>query len=205
MMPQTTFKFGDRVVHATRPEWGEAVVTGVQLETHEGSPCQRLTLRFDRAGLKTLSTAVARLLPAAEQEAPAPPAQEAAEEPKGWLDQLASDNPAEAMSRLPEATSDPFSSLGARLRATLSLFRFTDRGGSLLDWAAAQTGLKDPLTRFNRHQLEEFYRRWAMERDGQLRRLIAEMKKKDPAMLESVLADAPAQAREALRRAYAER
>ena len=35
-MSATEFKFGDRVVHSGRPEWGTGVVTAVQPVIHEG-------------------------------------------------------------------------------------------------------------------------------------------------------------------------
>ena len=60
-MPQIEFKFGDRVVHSLRPEWGTGVVTQAQSTIIDGKPAQRLTLRFDRAGLKTLSSPPAEL------------------------------------------------------------------------------------------------------------------------------------------------
>lgn len=203
-MSSIDFKFGDRVVHTTRPEWGTGVVTAVQPVVHEGKPAQQLTLRFDRGGLKTLSTAVASLR-LAEQADEHHPAREVAGEPKGWLDTIGADNPAEAMSRLPESTRDPFTTLAARIKATLTLYRFSDRGASLLDWAAAQTGLADPLGRFNRHELEEFFRRFAQERDAHLRKLVLELQRKDPPAAEEVIRTFPGPARDALRRPYAGR
>ena len=74
-----------------------------------------------------------------------------------WQDRLSGRSPDEVMARLPEAATDPFSGLEARLKATLGLYRFTDQGGSLLDWAAAQSGLKDPLSEFSRHDLERHF------------------------------------------------
>lgn len=201
-MSATEFKFGDRVVHTGRPEWGTGVVTAVQPVVHEGKSVQQVTLRFDREGLKTLSTAFAPLEHAHEAT---PLAKDAAAEPKGWLDSISTDDPSEAMARLPEPTRDPFTSIPARLKATLTLYRFTDRGASLLDWAAAQTGLADPLSRFNRHQLEVFFKRFANERDAHLRKLVGEGRKQDPQGVEMVMATAPSAAKDALRRVYADR
>ena len=79
------------------------------------------------------------------------------------------------MSRLPEAATDPFTSLEARLKATLTLYRFTDQGGSLLDWAAAQSALKDPLSEFSRHDLERLFQRFAFVRDEHLKKLVQEI------------------------------
>ncbi|MED6307236.1 MAG: hypothetical protein VX563_04455, partial [Planctomycetota bacterium] len=47
----------------------------------------------------------------------------------------------------------------------------------LVDWAVAQTGLDDPLARFNRNQLEEFFRQWSRGRDEQLRTLMQEARR----------------------------
>ena len=55
---------GDRVIHAAKPEWGTGLVNQARPEQHEGKPCQRLSVRFERAGPKTLSTAFATLRPA---------------------------------------------------------------------------------------------------------------------------------------------
>ena len=54
-------KPGDRVRHAGRPEWGVGAVQSTEASAHEGKPCQRVTVRFEREGLKTLSTAFADL------------------------------------------------------------------------------------------------------------------------------------------------
>ena len=44
------WSFGDRVIHAKRPEWGVGVVTAAQSVVEDGHPAQRVTIRFDRAG-----------------------------------------------------------------------------------------------------------------------------------------------------------
>lgn len=195
------WSFGDRVVHAKRPEWGAGVVTAAQKIVHEGIPCQRLTIRFDRAGVKTLSTAVAELV--SESEGPvlaSSAAQKEADSDAAWLSRLSGRSPEEMMCRLPEAATDPFASLESRLKATLALYRFTDQGGSLLDWAAAQSGLKDPLSEFSRHDLERLFQRFAFARDEHLKKLVQEMRKKDPTVLQVVLRAAPPTATQALRR-----
>jgi hypothetical protein len=61
------------------------------------------------------------------------------------------------------------------------------------------------LSRFNRHQLEVFFKRFANERDAQLRKLIFDGKKQDPQAVEMVMATAPSTAKDALRRVYADR
>lgn len=197
------FKFGDRVVHASRPEWGQGVVTAAAADTVEGKSCQRLTIRFDRAGLKTLSTALAKLRPATAADATPEPSNGQAEAPKfgatGWLDRAGAEPPEVVMARLPEAATDPFATPEQRLTATLALYRFTDQGAPLLDWAASQTGLADPLTVFNRHQLEQFFARFAHARDQHLRQMCEDLRKKDPGALDRLLAQAPPNAKAALR------
>jgi hypothetical protein len=55
------------------------------------------------------------------------------------------------------------------------------------------------MTRFNRHELEVFFDRWARERELHLARVIAEAGK-DPEGVRDVLAKAPPAALDALRR-----
>ncbi len=205
-MSSSEFKFGDRLVHESKPEWGAGVVTAAQSIEENGRAFQRLTLRFDRAGLKTISTAHARLK-RVESAADMPdsadaPAAAAANGASGWLGALESGNLNEVMSRLPETTRDPFRTLSERLKATLGLYRFSTQGAALLDWAAMQTGLADPLTRFNRHELEEFFKRFAFEREAHLKQIIQEVRKSPPADLQAVLSSAPPAGRDALKKLY---
>lgn len=217
-MPATkTWAFGDRVIHTAKPEWGTGVVTAAQGTQHEGRPCQSLTIRFDRAGVKTISTAFAKLV--AADQAPVLLAAAAAEpaavgagsggEPAdagtrgglgGGFEPLTTPDPRQVMTRLPEAATDPFSTPTARLKATFNLYKFTPNGASLLDWAAIQSGLADPLSRFNRHELERFFEAFCVVRDGHLRKLVQEVKKTDPAGLQQMIAQAPAAAQQAIRR-----
>ncbi len=196
-MSQPTFKFGDRVVHTGKAEWGEGVVTGAQPATQDGKPCQRVTVRFDRAGIKTLSTALAPLQLVQDR-----PEIESALATAGsdWLSTVGSKQVQEIMTRLPEAATDPFSTPAQRLTATLGLFKFKISGGSLIDWAIQQSGLKDPLSRFNRHDLEEFFKRFEMNRNQQLKKVHAELQRADPSTLARVMGGAPGEARDALRR-----
>jgi hypothetical protein len=122
-----------------------------------------------------------------------------------WLDQAEAGTADERMTRLPEPATDPFRTKKARLEATLGLYRFAGVGASLVDWAAAQSGLKDPLSRFNRHQLEQFFDRFRNNLDGHLKRLTFELKREDPAGLAAAIAAAPPQARQALKRIDAAR
>jgi hypothetical protein len=208
-MSHDRFSFGDRVVHPGKPEWGIGTVTAAANAADGGKPCQRLTIRFERAGLKTLSTAYAGLRAATAIDAA--PAQQAEESPgapdgPGWLAQLeGSRNIEERMAELPEATRDPFCTLSQRLQATYDLYRFTRLGASLLDWASVQTGLRDPLSKFNRHELELFFDRYAAARDAHVVTLLREIKKSDPGALAKAIEQAPSGARNAIRRFNATR
>ena len=193
---------GDSVVHATKPEWGAGEVLVAESISHEGKPVQRLTIRFTRAGTKTITTAFADLRPASDM----PHLPEAPDEKPDPLAQVAMTASVEQlMTRLPEAATDPFRSLRQRLTSTLDLYRFAEGGGALLDWAAIQTGLKDPLSRFNRHELEQWFSRFKMEVDNHLRKLVRDVRRQDPAAIDAVAAASNPAGRQALRRADAMR
>jgi hypothetical protein len=197
MMLATKFEFGDKVVHTGRPEWGVGTVSQAVGDVHEGKPCQRLTIRFERAGLKTLSTGVATLVP--QSDAPAMVAQaSAASDPLLGLNTAKSAQ--ELMLRIPDIATDPFQPVRVRLEATVRLYRFNEHGGSLIDWAAAQSGLKDPMTRFNRHELEDLFKRWGMLRDDHLRKVVFECKKTDPVGLSMAIRGATGKAQMLLKK-----
>ncbi len=188
---------GDRVIHTGKPEWGSGDVVLAEPATHEGQPCQRLTIRFDRGGLKTISTAFAKL---SESEGAAisehaPPA----DDPLARAHSEA--EVAEVLAKLPEPATDPFTSLAKRFEATLGLYRFTESGGSLLDWASVQTGLKDPLARFNRHELERHFARFRIELDNHLKKIARDLRRQDPKAYDQLASAARPSARDALRRA----
>lgn len=193
----TRFEAGDRVVHEGRPEWGIGHVSRAAPDTHEGHPCQRLTVRFERAGVKTLTTALATL-----RRAQAEPALNGDDAP--GLEHSGA-NADEVMTRLPERARDPFTTPLNRLGATLDLYRFGRDGGSLLDWAASQSGLPDPLTRFSRHDLERLYDRFQRRLDDHLSQLITEVKRSvgvavSQEELQRVVTGAPEAGRAALKR-----
>ncbi len=190
-------KFGDRVVHADKPEWGVGVVNAAVPQIQDGKHCQRVTVRFERAGLKTLSTAFAHLKPAEDS----PAIEQAIMTSKGdWLSDVGAKQVQDIMTKLPENAEDPFASIESRLKATLGLYRFSPSGGALIDWAAAQCGLKDPLSRFSRHELEEFYRRFEVSREQHLRRLLGEAQRLEPKIVPGLLANAPEAAQRAVRK-----
>lgn len=202
MNPTKDWKLGDRVVHAGKPEWGVGEVRSAESVTQDGRRCQRLTLRFERAGVKTLSTAFADLRTPEELGQLA----EAAE--SGYLDGGAPsigdafDAAAleQRVTKLPESATDPFIPKRTRLKNTLALYRFSTAGAALLDWAAAQTGMKDPLSRFSRHDLERLFERFRINLDNHLKRLAPEVRKEDPGAIAELMASAPAAAVQAMRR-----
>ncbi len=212
---------GDRVVHASRPEWGYGEVLTEEPIVHEGKSCQRLTIRFERGGMKTLSTAFAELKPAkgafvaasiAEEVAAAPePMRKVASIPSPVSRTAANEEPdafgwdalnlASTMTKLPEDVRDPFIPLRKRVAATLDLYRFSESGGALLDWAASQTGLKDPLSKFNRHELEQWFQRFKVEADQHLRKIARELRKQEPGAIDELFAAASQAGKQAMKRA----
>lgn len=203
---------GDRVVHAARPEWGPGQVVSAKRVDQDGESVQKLSIRFDRAGLKTLSTAMAKLLPAdgssvttsPDAGATATAAQANAapiEVPTAKIhDQL---TPAEidaVMIGLPESATDPFATPADRLRASLTLYRFKPEGGSLLDWAAMQSGLTDPLSRFSRHELEEWFTRFQRALTAHVKDLALGLVRSDPAAVAQIAREAAPAAQQVLRR-----
>jgi hypothetical protein len=181
---------GMQLRHRQRPEWGSGSVTRVETLTRGTSRDQRLWIRFANAGLKSLLASAADLevvegTGAAEHTFAA---REIASE-GGWLGQIAKRRPEQAMSELPPEATDPFLTPERRLKNLLSLFRY-DGGPKLIDWAVAQSGLDDPLSRFTRIELEAFYKLWSMERDLTLSRLVGEFRRKrEP--VDHLLAEAP--------------
>lgn len=183
-MSGTRFEFGDRVRHRQRPEWGVGSVARVEeVPPRDGAPAaQRLSVRFPNGGVKTLLTAHADLERVVAE--PEGRREEAAEDHpvhawsrhtgSDWLGEMAGRKVEEAMIALPEEVRDPFVAGPERLARSLKLFRFDGSARSLVDWAIAQSGLEDPLSRFSRHELEAFFGRWAQERDQHLGRLLAE-------------------------------
>ena len=102
------------------------------------------------------------------------------------------------MAELPPNATDPFILPERRLKNLLALYRF-DAGTKLIDWAVAQSGLDDPLSRFTRIELEAFYKNWSLERDLALTRLVTEFRRKrEP--VDAILAEAPRSALAVLQR-----
>ncbi|MBX3355206.1 MAG: DUF3553 domain-containing protein [Phycisphaeraceae bacterium] len=205
-MPIAALKQGDQIRHPKRPEWGIGVVTRIELISREGQSDQRIWVRFPSVGVKTLLASVAapELVGDAADAAgqfhvqPTLVDLEALRE-GGWLGEIAKNKPEDAMRSLPPRATDPFLSTGRRLENTLSLYRFSGQGRSLIEWAIAQSGLDDPLSRFSRHELEEFHKRWRFDLDAHLGRLLGEMRR-EPQTVQAALSRAPAAAVSAVKR-----
>ena len=118
----------------------------------------------------------------------------------GWLGEIAKKQPEDAMIAIPEAATDPFAPVTRRLQFVYELYRFNRNGGSLIDWAIAQSGLDDPLSRFNRHELEQFFDRWSWERDRVLAKTVDEGRR-EGIPIDNLLRDAPPSARRGLKKA----
>ena len=252
------FKFGDRVVHLKRPEWGHGTITKVESVQHEGEAAQRLHVRFSGVGLKVMNTAFAPLAEAKdvkrlddepggddgcvgeeEREIPTPIVARngvgsangsrkrrvdsaegtmtprassgtgngagSSDHGKGWLAALEKRDPEAVMLDIPECAKDPFRSVWERLQDSLDLYRFTTNSRSVLDWAIAQSGIEDPLTRFNRQEIEIFFNRWMRIRDQHLFMTMQEAERVDADRAVKMLSQANQFARQAMRRLYARR
>lgn len=201
------YRVGEEVRHAKRPEWGVGTIQRLEPARHGGVVDQRIWIRFSNAGMKVVLASLGEL-----QRSAAPPiledghtlADREKRHEQGWLGEIARRKPEEAMTELPPQASDPFLSLRKRLEFTVGLYRFEPVGGKLLDWAVAQSGLADPLARFNRHELEQFFQRWSHHRDQQLSKLCQEARH-EPGLVESVMRTAPPSAHKALRKLHAGR
>lgn len=199
MSDSVRFNVGDRVRHRTRPEWGEGVVATAQSIAHNGGSAQRLVISFANHGRVTVNAAIAPIVPA--DAAPAPAA--AASSTSGWLNRLNAGNSvdADALSDLPEDVTDPFTTLARRLRLTLDLYRFSREPRRLMDWAVAQSGLTDPLTRFSRNDLEKQFVSFEQARDAHLRSLLqAARKGGETALIDEAAAHPRPEARAAVAR-----
>lgn len=204
---------GELLRHALRPEWGTGSIVKIESSTIHGRPVQRLSVRFPNIGIKVLTWPhpdLERRSPIAPETAANGQDQDGGLEQwsniddSDWLGPLAKRKVLEVMVSLPERARDPFDSLRNRLTVTAELYRFEREGRSLIEWAIAQSGLVDPLSRFTRHELEQLFDRWADERASHFRRLLGEAKR-EPVMVREVIVNAPLSARNAVKQVTASR
>ncbi len=199
---------GDRVVHASKPEWGVGVVATSSMGDHEGVPCQRLAIRFDRVGLKTVSTAFAKIEPAGDRVGTVPEKETVAAKAQGESNPIFKASAREIqdiMTRIPEMARDPFVSPAQRLQATLDLYRFSSSGGALIDWAVMQSGLSDPLSKFTRHELENFFGFFEKILWKHLGKMVREARDVPAAELVRIRDSAPLAGQQALQRLHRSR
>jgi hypothetical protein len=205
----TEFQPNDKIQHPGKPEWGVGTVLSVQRATHEGAPCQRLSVRFDGAGRKTINTGFAKLTLLSERPEPVPatspkagtprPSPAPAPQPTSQERQPDKTEVAQKLAQLPDLLVDPFRDLDSRLAGTLACYRYRPGDRTLLEWATAQTGLTDPLSILSRHELEEHFTNYRIRLDRHLKGLLDEARR---ARLDTrpIIAGAPAEAHHALRR-----
>lgn len=199
------FTAGDVVRHQRRPEWGFGTVQRVEMLRRGSVNDQRLWIRFPNAGLKTLLASAAELETVRSADGTLVVGDDTlvARELKGetgWLAEISKRKPEDAMTSLPADITNPFLPPSRRLELLLGLFRF-DPSTRLIDWAVAQSGLGDPLSRFSRHELEQFFGLWAFERDAALQRLLTDPElRSQPDVVQRLVAKALPAAQTAVRR-----
>ena len=190
MISPTMYTQRMQVRHKQRPEWGPGTITRIETLTRAGIRDQRLWIKFSNAGLKTLLASGADLevvegSGAAEHTFAA---REIASD-GGWLGAISKTRPEAAMAQLQPDATDPFLTPERRLKVLLGLYRF-DGTTRLIDWAVAQSGLGDPLSRFNRTELEAFYKEWTRDRDVTLHRLVTDFRRRRES-IDALVVDAP--------------
>ena len=201
---EAPWSFGDRVRLATKPEWGVGMVSRAEPSRVKGELEWAVTIRFPNAGIKTLNTVAAMLerIEDTTDEGAGEAAQAIAAADRVGDDELlgpaAKKRVEELMLGLPESCSDPFRSISARIEESLTLYRFNTSGRGLIDWAVAQTGLDDPLSRFSRHELEQHFTKWAGERDRHIARLVYDARGKGESV-DHLLANVSEQIRKAIK------
>jgi hypothetical protein len=208
-MQARTFAKGESVIHTGKPEWGPGDIVSAERQLHEGKPCQRLTIRFARAGLKTISTAFAELKPAedsmsrqlinASREVAARDSM--GDSPMDPLDKSMRRRAAEeSLQKVPEDAIDPFRTPVQRLESMLKIYKWMDSPAGVLEWATSQTGLGDPMSMFNRHELEQHLDKFRIAVDNHMKKLLPVARKADAAGVQRVLLTAGPSAKAALRR-----
>ncbi|MSR28039.1 MAG: DUF3553 domain-containing protein [Phycisphaerales bacterium] len=195
-MIDTSYKKGDRVRHPSRPEWGTGVITKIESVTRDRSSDLRLWVRFPSNGEKTFLASAAGLEVVDDQghadSVHARPTLDAVHLAKGggWLGEISKRTPEELMVSLPGEAADPFLPLRKRAEFIVKLYRFDGTPVRLIEWAVAQSGVEDPMSRFNRQELEQFYTRWLFNLETQTRKLLTELRR-DNIAVDALLVGAP--------------
>jgi Protein of unknown function (DUF3553) len=159
---------GRKVCVPAAPDWGVGNVLKVLETTVGGQPSFRVTVQFPHA-IRTLVVPPAVLgEPVAEDAGP--------QRTQGWLESFGKGSLDARLRSVPDELARVLGSLPQRLTALLPLYRYSDEAKSLIKWARAQTGVADPLSQWNRDELGEAFRVFAIERDGHFRSLLAQLK-----------------------------
>ncbi|MAI67726.1 MAG: hypothetical protein CMJ26_07620 [Phycisphaerae bacterium] len=200
----TVIEFGDKVTHPKFPEWGSGAVVKVENTPVNGEVTKRITVRFAHAGLKKF---VGDAIPLdvmmdghampGDKEGKRPAIAEVEDLERSGLTQAVEQKLEEIMFNIPLACRDPFNTLDHRLRRTLALYKYDLSGKGLMEWSMAQTGMDDPLTRFNRTELEDYFKQYSFLLKQHLAKLVRELQG-DKATLKQLLDEAPEGARRAV-------
>ncbi len=192
--------------HPKFPEWGSGAVIKVENTANDGEPTTRVTVRFSSKGLKSF---VGDQLPlellASEHQMPGDhsctrPAIAVVEDlERSGLTQAVEQKLLEIMHAIPMACRDPFNTAEHRLRRTFELYKYDMSGRGLMEWAMAQTGMDDPLTRFSRPELEVFFKNYSHELNQHLAKLLSEMHE-EKTTVQRLLEEAPVRAKRAVER-----
>jgi hypothetical protein len=196
-----TIEFGDRVTHPKFPEWGSGAVIKVENAPVNGEPSKRITVRFTHAGLKKFvgdSIPLEVMLSAhsmpGDRDGKRPAIAEVEDLERSGLTQAVEQKLEEIMFNIPLACRDPFNTIEHRMRRTFELYKYDTSGKGLMEWAMAQTGMDDPLTRFNRTELEMYFKQFSFLLKQHLQKLLGEMHS-DKEALGQLLKEAPEGAR----------
>ncbi|GDY06103.1 hypothetical protein LBMAG51_08900 [Phycisphaerae bacterium] len=204
-MIEATYKKGDRVRHPSRPEWGIGVVSKIEVVTRGESTDLRVWVRFPSIGEKTLLASAAALeilddqsFSSAVHSRPSVTDFDVAKG-GGWLGSISKQSANDLMTTLPGEATDPFAHPKRRLEVTIKLYRFDGSPARLVEWSIAQSGLDDPMSRFNRQELEQLYKKWLFNLDAHLLKLLGEFRR-EKTLVDQALLNAPPLAVKAVRR-----
>jgi hypothetical protein len=195
-MIDTMYKKGDRVRHPSRPEWGVGLITKIEVVARERTNDLRLWVRFASVGEKTLLASAAALEVVDDQghsnSVHARPTLDSLQVTHGggWLGSITKRTPEELMTTLPGEASDPFVPVQKRAEYLLKLYRFDGSPARLIEWGVAQSGVDDPLSRFNRQELEQLYKRWLFNLEVQTKKLIQDLRR-EGIIIDTLLPTAP--------------